>query len=1483
MSIYKELDYTSNEIAQVQGIRFTILSPEEISRMAVCEITKTDTYVGSEPVPNGLFDARMGVIDPNKVCPTCQQRSNFCSGHMAEIRLAKPVFYIQFFDIVKKILKCVCFRCSKLLVDPNSDVIKSILTKKLSRQKRWELIYKQCMKAKRCNADIDSCNAKQPDKIYRDSIVKLVMEWKGIDLEEDVKKQVFRAEEVLRILKRISDKDCEILGFNPKYNRPEWMICTVFPVPPPAVRPSVRSDTGQRSEDDLTHKLCDIVKSNNALKTRIEKGASKEQIDITTQVLQYHVATFIDNKISGINPAQQRTGRLLKSLTERLKSKEGRIRGNLMGKRVDFSARSVITPDPNISIDELGVPVKIAMNLTFPEVVNKYNIEKLTQLVRNGPDVYPGAKFFRIGSVTKTLKNIDRNSIVLQEGMVVDRHLMNGDPILFNRQPSLHRSSMLCHKVRVMPYNTFRLNVCVCAGYNADFDGDEMNLHAPQSTLTAVELQELASVNTQIISPRECKPLVSVVQDIALGIYRITKSDVLLSGKQMMNLMTTNFKFMGTLPPPVLNDKTIQKWSGKQALSSIIPKNITLNRRNKNFDEKKPRDDENYVKIENGEIVQGTLDKTIYQDRTMGLVHSIVNECNNEEARLFFDNTQKIICNWLVNSGFSVGISDLIIDSDTNQNLKNEINKMKVKVYDKINDIHLNKYQNKSINKLSEYFEDEVNEMLNKTRNIVGDMALSKIDDTNRMINMVKSGSKGSILNVSQMVGCLGQQNVDGKRIAYGFDDRTLPHYVKFDDGPDSHGFVENSFISGLSPQEFFFHAMGGREGLIDTAVKTSETGYLQRRLVKAMEDCKINYDYTVRDASGSIVQFLYGEDGIDPTKIESQTLQYIDYDYPRLVKEYLWTAKDDMKYLLEDHLIKKLESKAYERLRNHFDQVLKDREFMIEKIFNGKKDDKIFYPISFHRIITIAKSMFIKHDDGIFSDLDPMYVLDQIEKLGEELYLNKFNKGNKFLNILLRCFLSPKKVCCEYKFNMLAFDYVIQTVRMRFYESVANPSEMIGVIAAQSIGEPTTQLTLNTFHSSGISSASKTVRGVPRIKELLSVTKNIKSPSMTIYIKDQYNQNKKMCSDILNSIQTTYFKDIVSSSKIYYDPDDFKTDIENDREFIDTYKEFSDDLGIKGLSPWLLRLEFNKESLHAHSITMMDINFVLSEFYEDNVAALFSDDNADKLVCRIKVKESDNEERDMITELKALEKSILENVIVKGIKKVNKVHMISRKGQRYNKETMQFEKRDEWILDTSGTNLLEVLSHDYVDAARTISNDVNEIYEIFGIEAARQVLYDELQQTLADLYVNYRHMALLIDTMTNKGYLLSIDRHGINRVDIGPLAKCSFEETTDMLIKAGIFSEVDKINGVSANIMLGQIPPSGTGDTEVLLDEWKLQEFPDEPIRNDKLNLQDYMSDELKKEKCSLSSISIDFELPEIDKTIKPVKYSEKSLKIVD
>ena len=590
-----------------------------------------------------------------------------------------------------------------------------------------------------------------------------------------------------------------------------------------------------------------------------------------------------------------------------------------------------------------------------------------------------------------------------------------------------------------------------------------MNMHVPQSVVTMNELADLAGVSSQIISPRECTPIISIEQDVALGVYRLTKSHVMLSQKQMFNMLCTNNMFDGVMPKPVFDKGNIQKWSGRQLLSTIIPKNINIEMPNSSYDKDEiDIKDENYVTIRNGQILGGVIDKTVYQSRTKGLIHSIVSEYGNKEAKQFFDNTQQTICDWLVQSGFSVGISDLIIDSKTNQAMKSEIEKMKQQVYDIIQDIHTNKFENTSIKNNNDYFEDRVQGILSKATDEAGKIGMKTVNDLqNRMMNMIKSKSKGKITNVGQMIACLGQNSDEGKRIGNGFENRTLPHFTKYDDGPESRGFVENSFISGLSPHEFFFHAIGGRGGLIDTAVKTSDTGYLQRKLVKAMEDCKINYDYTVRNASGSIIQFLYGEDGMDPTKIESQSLPFVKMDYSKLKKVYLLNEDDNLKNMLEADVVDSLYSTKnwQEKFAQHFQEVLDDREFIMKNILEKEQSTSIMYPVSFDRITKNAKAMFNKYDSGVLSDLDPIYVLNTINKMSDDLYVNKNNKGNKIMKLLIRCYLSPKKVIFDYKFNRNTFDYVINQVKHRFYDSIAHPSEMVGVVAAQSIGEPATQI----------------------------------------------------------------------------------------------------------------------------------------------------------------------------------------------------------------------------------------------------------------------------------------------------------------------------------------------------------------------------------------------------------------------------------------
>ncbi len=463
-----------NDIAapsRIIGIQFSMLSPEEIRRNSVVEITKRDTYINNKPVIGGLFDPRMGVLEPGLICPTDGLTYTDTPGYFGHIELARPVFFVQHIKEIMQTCKCVCYKCSKLLIDKKDH---AFITN-YKAEDRWNYVVKECSGTKRCGSNTnDGCGCRQPDKIECEGIANILAVWKGMPIEGSDEKQdvivKLTPEVVQKIFRRISDDDARFLGFDPVWSRPEWMICSVLPVPPPAVRPSVKHDAQQRSEDDLTHIYSNIIKTNTDLCNKIAENAQPNVIDTLTLVLQYFVAMIVNNKVKGAMPMLQRNGRQYQCIMSRLNSKNGRIRGNLMGKRVDYSARSVITGDPNLSVRQLGVPMKIAKNLTKPMVVNDRNRKFLLKLVQNGPDEYPGAKILERKNGDKiSLRHTDRMSIKLENGDIVHRHMMDGDAVLFNRQPSLHRMSMMCHIVKVMKMgDTFRMNVANTKPYNAD-------------------------------------------------------------------------------------------------------------------------------------------------------------------------------------------------------------------------------------------------------------------------------------------------------------------------------------------------------------------------------------------------------------------------------------------------------------------------------------------------------------------------------------------------------------------------------------------------------------------------------------------------------------------------------------------------------------------------------------------------------------------------------------------------------------------------------------------------------------------------------------------------------------------------------------------------------------------------------------------------------------------------------------------------------
>lgn len=1404
----------SSDLESIVGVQFSIFSPDEIERSSVVEITSQTLYEGNEPKIGGLFDPRMGVLDNGKICRTCGQTNHGCPGHFGHYRLTRPVYYIQFLPMIMNVLKCVCIRCSKLRID--KDLHKDLLNRK--GEARWKEVLALSSNIKRCGQESeDGCGAPLPDKFTREGIARIVAHYAELKQQ-----QPLEVEYVHRLFRRIVDEDVDFMGLSRFWCRPDWMICTVLRIPPPQVRPSVVQDNNQRSEDDLTHKLFDIIKNDRSLQQKIENNASKNVIDEMTNVVQYHVATLVDNEIPGVAPSAQRSGRPLKSIQQRLGGKEGRIRYNIQGKRVEYSARSVITPDPNLSVAELGVPIEIAMNLTSPERVTAYNLDKLYKLVQNGADKWPGAKtIVRADGRMISLKHVNTKEIVLYNGDVVNRHLLDNDILLFNRQPTLHKMSMMAHRVKVLPYKTFRMNVLVTRPYNADFDGDEMNAHIPQSYEAQVELEEIAAIPHNIVTPRHAKPMIGVYQDTLVGSYRLTQPGINFTRREYMNLMMWNKRFNGVIPTP----RSGERWTGQQVLGSLLP-SINIEMGNKSFDsDKDSKESNNYVKIVEGNIEQGVIDGDIYMKPSKGIIHVTYNDCGSKDTVDLLDSLQNTVESFLVLNGFSVGISDLIADENTKREIDAKIQERKKQIEQVILQVHLDLFDNNTGKTNQQEFEDQVFGILNQATSDAGSLGQKSLSSENRLLAMVRSGSKGEPLNVAQMMACLGQTAIEGKRVPYGFTDRTLPHYKKYDDSAEARGFIESSFIRGLTPQEFFFHAMSGREGLIDTAVKTADTGYLQRQLIKSMEDLTVQHDGTVRDANNNIIEFHYGEDGVNPTKIETQGLPLGKLSQDEIRNQF-GMLDTDWSTVLEDGIVRENDT---EMITEYVNDVLLDQRMLVEGVFQSKSLDSgsVFAPVNLTRWILNIKTRFgLKTVQK--TDLTPAYVINGINKI-----ITRTHPYHKIWCSLLRFHLAPHKLIVKERFTKDAFDTLIEIIVVSHMKTWVQPGDQVGIIAAQSIGEPSTQMTLNTFHQAGVASKSAVTRGVPRLRELLKVTQNPKATSLTIALKPEYRNNKEKAREVVQDLELTVLRNITNKIGIYWDEKDDTTIIDEDKALIDFYRLFEEGLmadeGQEELwSKWVLRLELNHEEMFNRNISIQDVVSVIKTSWNNDINVVYSDYNSDKLIMRIRIqniyKQDDDtaSQLDDFTNLKKFQNKLLNSIVIRGLPGIKGVTFRNDK-QYVEIVNGKYEQVEQYILDTDGSNFIKVMNHPAVDGTKLYSTNVWDIYEILGIEATRAVLYNEINGLFESVGVNYRHLCLLCDVMTRFGKLMSIDRYGINKNDIGTLAKASFEETEKILLKAALFGEVDPVTGVSANIMMGQPIRGGTAFSHILMDDTML------------------------------------------------------------
>lgn len=833
---------------KIESISFGVIPPKMMIDAASAKIVTPELYDREGyPVDGGLMDLRLGVIDPGLVCKTDGLKLKESLGHFGYIELARPVIHIKFVRQILDLLRSTCKVCVRVLI-PEEKVKRyvAMLNKtgeeeglETRRRKVKEIVAKYKVKDKcpHCNAKQDKIKIEKPYNFY----------------EGETRLSPI---EVRARLEKITEEDLLIFGFAPQNFRPEWMILTVLQIPPVTMRPSITLESGERSEDDLTHKLGDIVRINQRLFENINAGAPEVIIEDLWDLLQYHVTTFFDNEVAQLPPARHRGGQPLKTLTERIKSKEGRIRHNLAGKRTDFSARTVISPDPMIGLNEVGVPLSISMQLTVPERVTEWNKEHLRKLVENGPKKYPGANYvIKPNGRRKTITNETKDEILeeLSEEYIVERHLIDGDIALFNRQPSLHRMSMMCHKVKVLPGNTFRLNPAVCNPYNADFDGDEMNLHIPQNEEARAEARILMLVETQIISPRYGLSVVGCIHDAITGNYLLTKELVLTRNEAVDLLYSCGVEDLSQLPAK-------EKIDGKEVFSVLLPKDFNFMGEDKSG---------NQVKIVNGLLKTGVMDKSNLGQESGLMLRNVFEKYGSAFTADLLGKITKLGIAVLTRRGFTIGAGDLDLLDETKEEINTAITKAEEDAMKLIDEFYAGKLQSLPGRTVAETLELRILEVLNRARNKSGDIAVRQVRESSAL-TMAKCGSRGNPLNIAQMTAIVGQQALRGKRIETGFKKRTLSYFKQNDLSPKARGFIRNNFKSGLTPSEFFFGAMTGRDALMDTALRTPKSGYLYRRLSNAMQDLKVVYDGSVRDASGKIVQFAYGEDGLDVSKTKN-------------------------------------------------------------------------------------------------------------------------------------------------------------------------------------------------------------------------------------------------------------------------------------------------------------------------------------------------------------------------------------------------------------------------------------------------------------------------------------------------------------------------------------------------------------------------------------------------------------------------------------
>ncbi|KAK4447946.1 DNA-directed RNA polymerase III subunit RPC1 [Podospora aff. communis PSN243] len=1458
---------------RLKALKFGIQSQQDIVSQAVLEVSDNmlyDVEKGRTPFPHGPLDPRMGTSSKNGTCATCLLPLADCPGHFGHVRLPLPVFHIGYLKYIQSTLQNICKDCSKVLLEEKlrRDTLRELRRPGIDNLRRTTILKKvneQCRKAKTC----PYCGSVQ-GVIKKLSVMKLVHDKyatynrstaqkkvapvskvefdasfeRAKSFLPDLDKHAKRAMEdlnplkVLKLFQAISPNDCELLGINPSEGRPEMFLWQYVPAPPICIRPSVQQETAS-NEDDITSKLSEIILYAGHLRNSLRKGVALSNIMEQWEFLQLQVGLYVNSEVPGLQ--QPGFGKPVRGFCQRLKGKQGRFRGNLSGKRVDFSGRTVISPDPNLSIEEVAVPQLVAEKLTFPERVNNKNIEKLRQCILNGAAIWPGAQSVtkKDGGIKFNLKFGGRSvredrARELQCGDVVERHLEDGDVVLFNRQPSLHKLSIMSHRAKIRPWRTFRLNECVCTPYNADFDGDEMNLHVPQTEEARAEAMELMGVKHNLATPKNGEPIIAATQDFITAAYVLTSKDRFYDRRAFTYICTHMLlgdTHMDLPPPAIMKPKML--WTGKQIFNVLMRPNkdskvlVNLECKNKVYKKKDGNEipdmdiNDSYLVVRNSEVMCGRMDKsTVGGGKKNSVFYVILRDFGPDDAAAAMNRLAKLCARHLGICGFSIGVGDVFPSGTLTDAKMSLVNDAYVKCDELIDTFNKGKLEKAAGCNLEETLENKISGILSGVRQQAGDYCVNNLSPYNAPLIMAKSGSKGSDINVAQMVACVGQQIIGGKRVADGFQDRTLPHFHKNSRQPPSKGFVKNSFYTGLWPPEFLFHAISGREGLVDTAVKTAETGYMSRRLMKSLEDLSTQYDDTVRTSGGGIVQFQFGADRLDPLDMEGEAMpvnfdrtwdhaQSITWDnaeaslLPREISEMCKQILDIQrsKYVRR-HLV------TGEELHYEEDKIHSSNDYDVMIAIDEHEGARLFLSSIQEyvgkRALKLATARKTVGLDPCLPDDDPK-LLKSFAKWEAEQQA----KGRRFPSDLDAEEREQQEIHTEQvaKVSKSALERFIQTCLNKYRKAQTEPGHAVGAVGAQSIGEPGTQMTLKTFHFAGVAGMSIT-QGVPRIKEIINASQKISTPVITCTLDNDH--DIKAAKVVKARIEKTYISDITKYIDDEWLPDVAKITIKLD---LDALKEMELGISMRNIADAIckakkLKLKIEPDDLRIGADT---IEVIVRNTYHDITAAKSMAKKravaAEKGVTILGGDES--AASDFQLRVNFL-KRLLPQVTVCGYPEAARAIIQTAEDEK-NKGAFKNKVLVE------GYGLRACMTTVGVVGTKAYTNSVMECRDVLGIEAARTTIAKEIGSVMGDMGIDPRHMDLLADVMTYKGEVLGITRFGLAKMRDSVLQLASFEKTPDHLFDAAAGMKTDTIEGVSECIIMGQSMSIGTGAFQVV------------------------------------------------------------------